>query len=85
MVYHLSRSMSISFFRPKGENFLGGKFMFLLVKSRPKGGEIFGRQILGGKSSKSSKRQIFGVEKKKLYVGVEIKISEENQMGLSKT
>ena len=56
--------LNISFFRPKGEFFLGGKFMFLLVKRRPKGGENFGRQILGGKSTKSTKRQIFGVEKK---------------------
>ena len=43
--------------------------MFLLVKRRPKGGENFGRQILGGKSTKSTKRQIFGVEKKN-YTGV---------------
>ena len=38
--------------------------MFLLVKRRPKGGENFGRQILGGKSTKSTKRQIFGSKKK---------------------
>ena len=69
-VYHLSSSnlvfLGTYFNRPKGEKNLGGKNMFLLVKCRPKGGEIFGRQILGGKVGKVGKEADFGGRKKKL-------------------
>ena len=69
MVYHLSSSnlvfLGTYFNRPQDEKFLGGKNLFLLAKCSPKGGENFGRQILGGKVGKEAD---FGGSKKKYRI-----------------